>query len=114
MTASAQIRAELAFNNIRYYPFDSDENDEEEQQLNEAIQVRTLSSPSRTASNVRHPAQAMIPFAVVGSERTLVVDGKTIRCRKNRWGIVNVENEQHCEFIYLRNFLTRCVGPRSG
>ena len=51
----------------------------------------------------------MIPFAVVGSERNLIVDGKTVRGRKTRWGVVNVEDEAHCEFVYLRNFLTRCV-----
>ena len=55
----------------------------------------------------------MIPFAVVGSERNLIVDGKTVRGRKTRWGVVNVEDEAHCEFVYLRNFLTRCVlSPR--
>jgi septin 3/9/12 len=51
----------------------------------------------------------MIPFAVVGSERTVLVDGKPVRGRKNRWGVVNVENEAHCEFVHLRNFLTRSV-----
>ena len=49
----------------------------------------------------------MIPFAVVGSERTVIIDGKPVRGRKNRWGVVNVEDERHCEFVYLRNFLTR-------
>ena len=51
----------------------------------------------------------MIPFAVVGSERTVIIDGKPVRGRKNRWGVVNVEDERHCEFVYLRNFLTRYV-----
>ncbi|KAE8228679.1 hypothetical protein CF326_g6383, partial [Tilletia indica] len=23
------------------------------------------------------------------------------------YGVINVENENHCEFVYLRNFLTR-------
>jgi len=49
----------------------------------------------------------MIPFAVVGSEKDIVVDGKVVRGRKSRWGMINVENENHCEFISLRNFLTR-------
>lgn len=53
----------------------------------------------------------MIPFAVVGSERNVIIDGKPVRGRKNRWGVINVENEQHCEFNYLRNFLTRFVLP---
>lgn len=51
----------------------------------------------------------MMPFAVVGSERNVMVDGQPVRGRKNRWGVVNVENEQHCDFNYLRNFLTRYV-----
>lgn len=43
----------------------------------------------------------------MGSERNVVVDGKAVRGRKTRWGVINVEDENHCEFIHLRNFLTR-------
>ncbi|KAJ1533320.1 cell division control protein, partial [Cladochytrium tenue] len=49
----------------------------------------------------------LLPFAVVGSERNVVVDGKAVRGRRTRWGMINVENEAHCEFVALRNFLTR-------
>ena len=49
----------------------------------------------------------MIPFAIVGSERNVVIDGKAVRGRKTRWGVINVEDENHCEFVHLRNFLTR-------
>ena len=35
-----QIREELVYHNIRLYPFDTEENDEEEIQLNESIRVR--------------------------------------------------------------------------
>jgi len=82
------IRGELIYHNIRLYPFDTDENDEEEVQLNESI-------------------RNIIPFAVVGSERNVIIDGKAVRGRKNRWGVINVEDEQQCEFVHLRNFLTR-------
>ncbi|KDQ14552.1 hypothetical protein BOTBODRAFT_109987 [Botryobasidium botryosum FD-172 SS1] len=82
------IRGELLHHSIRLYPFDTDENDEEEVQLNESI-------------------RSIIPFAVVGSERNVIIDGKAVRGRKNRWGVINVEDEQHCEFVHLRNFLTR-------
>jgi septin 3/9/12 len=37
----------------------------------------------------------------------VVVDGKAVIGRKTRWGAVVVEDENHCEFIHLRNFLTR-------
>ena len=53
--------------------------------------------------------QEMIPFAVVGSQTNVIIDGKPVRGRKNRYGVVNVEDERHCEFVYLRNFLTRSV-----
>jgi septin 3/9/12 len=43
----------------------------------------------------------------VGSEKTLNIDGKLVRARANKWGIINIENENHCEFVHLRNFLTR-------
>ncbi len=83
-----RIRAEMQYNNIRIYPFDNDEYEVEEQELNDRI-------------------RNLIPFAIVGSESTVVVDGKQVRGRKNRYGVVNVENESHCEFVHLRNFLTR-------
>lgn len=35
----AKIREEFAYHNIRLYPFDTDEDDEEEVQLNESIRV---------------------------------------------------------------------------
>ncbi|KAI9266895.1 Septin-domain-containing protein [Phascolomyces articulosus] len=83
-----RIKAELAFHNIRLYPYESDEDDEQEQALNESI-------------------RDLIPFAIVGSERNVVIDGKAVRGRKTRWGVINVEDENHCEFVHLRNFLTR-------
>lgn len=52
-------------------------------------------------------SQSIIPFAVVGSEKSIIVGGKQVRGRQNRWGVINVEDETHCEFVYLRNFLTR-------
>lgn len=38
----AQIRAELQHHNIRVYPFDTEDADPEEVQLNEAIRVSNL------------------------------------------------------------------------
>ncbi|KAF2233905.1 putative CELL division control protein 10 [Viridothelium virens] len=83
-----RIKEEFAFHNIRMYPYDNEEYDSEEATMNEQI-------------------KSIIPFAVVGSERSIVVNGKQVRGRQNRWGVINVEDENHCEFVYLRNFLTR-------
>lgn len=100
-----QIREELIYHNIRLYPIDTDENDEEEIQLNERIRVSDFSQ--LLERYITPVLQSMIPFAVVGSERNVIIDGKPVRGRKNRWGVINVEDEKHCEFVYLRNFLTR-------
>ncbi|KAG9127587.1 cell division control protein [Ceratobasidium sp. 392] len=83
-----RIRGELQYHNIRLYPIDHEDNEEEETSLNERI-------------------RSIIPFAVVGSERNVIIEGKAVRGRKNRWGVINVEDERHCEFVYLRNFLLR-------
>lgn len=48
-----------------------------------------------------------VPFAVVGSNTVLEVDGKKLRGRKYPWGIAEVENLEHCDFIALRNMLIR-------
>lgn len=42
---SSQIRAELFHHNIRLYPFDHDDTDEEEVQLNEGIRVSLVRQP---------------------------------------------------------------------
>lgn len=83
-----RIKEEFVFHNLRMYPYDNEEQDEEERVTN---------------TNIKD----LIPFAVVGSEKSIVVGGRSVRGRQNRWGVINVEDENHCEFISLRNFLTR-------
>ncbi len=42
---------------------------------------------------------------MIGSDQFVDVDGKKVRGRSYRWGVVEVENEQHCDFILLRELL---------
>ena len=35
------------------------------------------------------------------------MDGKKIRGRKYPWGIIDVDNEEHCDFVKLRQMLIR-------
>ncbi|KAF8514388.1 Septin-type guanine nucleotide-binding (G) domain-containing protein, partial [Gautieria morchelliformis] len=63
--------------------------------------------PDLGGARVSQHSSNIIPFAVVGSERNVIIKGKPVRGRKNRWGVINVEDEKHCTFVYLRNFLTR-------
>ncbi|XP_076373096.1 septin-7-like isoform X3 [Tachypleus tridentatus] len=48
-----------------------------------------------------------IPFAVVGSNVVVETNGKRVRGRKYPWGVVEVENMEHCDFVALRNILIR-------
>jgi len=49
--------------------------------------------------------KASIPFAVVGSNSTLEVAGRKVRGRQYPWGVVDVENPKHSDFIKLRTML---------
>ena len=46
-----------------------------------------------------------MPFAVVGANAMVEVKGKKIRGRQYPWGIVEVENPSHCDFVKLRTML---------
>ncbi|KAH3889700.1 hypothetical protein DPMN_013762 [Dreissena polymorpha] len=46
-----------------------------------------------------------VPFAVVGSNTIIEVKGKKVRGRMYPWGVVEVENPEHCDFIKLRTML---------
>ncbi|KAJ3118367.1 hypothetical protein HDU96_002209 [Phlyctochytrium bullatum] len=50
---------------------------------------------------------ARIPFAVVGSDKEVEVNGKKVRGRKYPWGVIEVDNEDHCDFVKLRQMLIR-------
>jgi septin 3/9/12 len=84
-----RIKEEIEYHGIRVYPGIEDEDEGREEKAANAL------------------VREMIPFAVVGSELNIVVDGKSVRGRKTRAGVVNVEDESHCEFVPLRNFLIR-------
>ena len=46
-----------------------------------------------------------IPFAVVGSSQTIEVRGKKVRGRLYPWGVVEIENMEHNDFVKLRTML---------
>lgn len=49
-----------------------------------------------------------VPFAVVGSTETVkTADGRQVRGRSYPWGVIEVDNEDHCDFVKLRQLLIR-------
>ncbi|KAL8573363.1 Septin-5 [Nucella lapillus] len=49
--------------------------------------------------------KAAVPFAVVGCNMVVELAGKKIRGRAYPWGIVEVDNPSHCDFVRLRQML---------
>ncbi|KAK0277882.1 Cell division control protein 11 [Friedmanniomyces endolithicus] len=49
--------------------------------------------------------RGLMPFAIVGSEDVIEVDGRRMRARQYPWGIVEVENPRHSDFLAIRSAL---------
>ena len=46
-----------------------------------------------------------MPFSLIGSDGTFVVNSKNVRGRQYPWGICQVDNTEHCDFSRLRYVL---------
>ncbi|XP_067013534.2 septin-2 isoform X2 [Anabrus simplex] len=82
------VMADIEDHKIQIYQFpecDSDEDEEFQQQDREL--------------------KACIPFAVVGSNAIIEVEGRKVRARQYPWGVVEVENPEHSDFTKLRTML---------
>ncbi|XP_026467208.1 septin-4 isoform X2 [Ctenocephalides felis] len=84
----ANILKDLEENQIQMYQFpecDSDEDEEFKQQDREL--------------------KASAPFAVVGSNTVFEIQGRKVRGRHYPWGVVDIENPNHSDFVKLRTML---------
>jgi len=68
------------------FPYDVEEDDEETIQDNSEL-------------------RQMMPFAVIGSEEEVELDGQLVRARIYPWGIAEVDNPKHSDFSRLRSAL---------
>ena len=85
-----QILADIAYHKIHIFQAPTYENEDEEA-IAEAEEIA-----------------GKIPFAVVGSDRVVTTpDGRQVRGRAYPWGVVEVDNEDHCDFVKLRQMLVR-------
>lgn len=49
-----------------------------------------------------------VPFAVVGANSEVTSpEGRKVRGRRYPWGVIEVDNEDHCDFVKLRQMLIR-------
>jgi len=83
-----KVLEEIRENRIKIYDFpDCDEDEDEE--------FKQLTKDLKLA----------VPYAVIGSNTTISANGKKVRGRQYPWGIVDIENPNHCDFIKLRTML---------
>ncbi|KAG5675867.1 hypothetical protein PVAND_005735 [Polypedilum vanderplanki] len=83
-----RILEEIKENGIKIYPLPDCDSDEDEDYKEQVRQLKEA-----------------VPFAVCGSTTLLEVKGKKVRGRLYPWGVVEVENPEHCDFIKLRTML---------
>lgn len=50
-----------------------------------------------------------MPFAIIGSEDEIEVDGQLVRARIYPWGVAEVDNPKHSDFSRLRSALLKFV-----
>lgn len=48
-----------------------------------------------------------MPFAIIGSEEEIEVEGERVRARIYPWGIAEVDNPKHSDFSRLRSALLK-------
>jgi septin 7 len=90
LTQRSQILSDIAYHNIHIFQAPTYDNEDEE----------TIAEAEEIASK--------IPFAVVGSDKIVnTPDGRKVRGRAYPWGVVEVDNEDHCDFVKLRQMLVR-------
>uniref|UniRef100_A0A915CAJ2 Septin n=1 Tax=Parascaris univalens TaxID=6257 RepID=A0A915CAJ2_PARUN len=82
-----QVTKELEENNIKLYKFPEVEDEDEKKQFD--------------------PLRERVPFAVVGSNQVKEVNNRRVRYREYPWGVVEVENLKHNDFIALRDLIIR-------
>ncbi|XP_037351012.1 septin-4 isoform X7 [Talpa occidentalis] len=85
-----KIREEIELFGIKVYQFPDCDSDEDE---DFKLQDQAL--------------KESIPFAVIGSNTVVEARGRRVRGRLYPWGIVEVENPGHCDFVKLRTMLVR-------
>jgi len=83
-----RIIEELTGAGIRIYQLPDVDSDEDEEYKLQVAQLRQS-----------------VPFAVCGANAMVEVAGKKVRGRQYPWGVVEVENPEHCDFVKLRSML---------
>ncbi|CAF4037718.1 unnamed protein product [Adineta steineri] len=75
-------------------------------ELNTAgIKIYRFPTDDETLAEENSKTNNLLPLAIIGSNETVKVGNQYVRARQYPWGVVQVENENHCDFKKLRDSL---------
>ncbi|XP_066863091.1 septin-10 isoform X1 [Kogia breviceps] len=89
-----KLMSELVSNGVQIYQFPTDDET-----------IAKINASMNQTRNACGACSGHLPFAVVGSMDEVKVGNKMVKARQYPWGIVQVENENHCDFVKLREML---------
>ncbi|XP_066130825.1 septin-14 [Saccopteryx bilineata] len=73
--------------------------------VSNGIQIYQFPTDDETIAQVNASMNELLPFAVVASMDEVKVGKRMVRGRQYPWGVLQVENENHCDFVRLRDML---------
>uniref|UniRef100_A0A8C2EUY8 Septin n=1 Tax=Cyprinus carpio TaxID=7962 RepID=A0A8C2EUY8_CYPCA len=76
--------------------------------VSNGVQIYQFPIDDETVAKINTAMNGHLPFAVVGSTEEVNIGSKMVKARQYPWGVVQVENENHCDFVKLREMLI-CV-----
>uniref|UniRef100_A0A665W5G1 Septin n=1 Tax=Echeneis naucrates TaxID=173247 RepID=A0A665W5G1_ECHNA len=75
--------------------------------VSNGVQIYQFPTEDEAVAEINSSMNTHLPFAVVGSVEEVKVGNKMVKARLYPWGSVQVENENHCDFVKLREMLLR-------
>ncbi|XP_031442913.1 septin-6-like isoform X1 [Clupea harengus] len=75
--------------------------------VSNGVQIYQFPTDDETVAEINSTMNGHLPFAVVGSTEEVKIGNKMVKARQYPWGTVQVENENHCDFVKLREMLVR-------
>ncbi|XP_059162949.1 septin-11-like isoform X1 [Physella acuta] len=75
--------------------------------VSNGVHIYQFPTDDETVADNNAAMNQHLPFAVVGSNDEVKIGNKMVKARQYPWGTVQVENENHCDFVKLREMLIR-------
>uniref|UniRef100_A0A2K6G7C2 Septin n=1 Tax=Propithecus coquereli TaxID=379532 RepID=A0A2K6G7C2_PROCO len=73
--------------------------------VSNGVQIYQFPTDDDTVARINAAMNGQLSFAVVGSMDEVKIRNKMVKAHQDPWGVVQVENENHCDFVKLREML---------